>query len=984
MIIDDYIEYDVQYKLKYGDNTIILMQVGSFFEMYSITENCKFLSKICDVCNIQLTKKNKQSIEISKHNPLMCGIPCYTLEKYLKILTENNFTVVLIEQISAPPNPERKITEIISKATNISGITSKKSNYIIVLYFEEMKDNLLVVGISGVDLSTGNCFVYEIGANQKDTQITLDEVYRLLTIYNPSEILVLSENEIKNKSQIIEIINSVNSLIHFKWTNFELFSTIKKIEFQNKILEKSFENDSMLSICEYLNLERINYARISFCCLLQFAYEHNNEIIKELNIPEILEQSKILTIEYNSSIQLNIISHNENERPLLDILNRCSTAFGSRGFKERLLNPINNYDELNRRYDKIDELLKNKKFKLINKYLNNINDLERSKRKILLKKFNPSEWNYFMNSLENAIEAFKIINKDDIIIKIQEIINYLKIMNFDECGKYNINDIKTNIFSKGHVPEVDELTIIRENNLTILNNICESICDIVDDTICKLENNDKEGYYILITKKRYETALNKKKSYMSKFEKKIIGSNNNNLKLTSKEINESSSIIETTEHKIQSIVTKEYLNFLSKFLIDNKNNLEIIIDELRELDITNCNAKNAFDYCYYKPNIITDAPNSFIKAENLRHPIIERISNDIEYVGNDISLNQNGILLYGINASGKSSFMKAVGLSIIMAQSGMYVPSSLFEYYPYNHIMTRICGNDNIYRGMSSFVVEMTELRNILQRADKSSLIIGDEICCGTEAISGISIVSAAINELIANKASFIFTSHLHELTDISIIKDKIDENKLKIYHMHIEIKDDLIIYERKLREGQGSNVYGIDVCKSLDMPLNFMKNAELIKKEVLGLNTTIINTKTSNYNSNVFIDICEVCKKNKGTETHHINYQLNADENGKFDNFNKNVQHNLISICEECHKKEHNGNIGIIGYVMTNKGKKLEIDNKSRIHKLIKFENDNWYYRTRINSKWFPTTETDIITFYNQQMKTSNKKSAEILAEFL
>jgi DNA mismatch repair protein MutS len=939
------------------------------------------MSKIGDICNIQISKKNKTIKEVSKSNPLMAGFPLYVVNKFIQILTENNFTIVLIEQITPPPNPERKITEIISPSTNINANT-KKSNYIMVLYFEELKDNLLIVGISGVDLTTGKCFIYETGAIKSDPQSTLDECYRLLTIYNPSEILILSENEITNKNQIIEITNSINSLVHYKWNNYDLLSNIKKLEYQNRILEKSFENDSMLSVCEYLNLERINYARISFCCLLQFAYEHNTEIIKELNNPEILEQSKILTIEYNSSIQLNIISHNDNERPLLEILNRCSTAFGSRGFKERLLNPINNVDELNRRYKKIDELLEDKKFKTINKYLNNINDLERSKRKILLKKFNPSEWSYFINSLENAIDAFKIINNNTVITIIEQILNYLKILNLDECNKYNIADIKSNIFNKDHLPEIDELTILRENKLKLLNKICEDISNI-DDTVCKLENNDKEGYYILITKKRYETALNKNKKLMNKFEKKIIGSNNNNLKLTSNEINEASATIETIEQKIQSIVIKEYLNFLINFLINNKINLETIIKELTELDINNCNAKNAFDYCYYKPEIISNSENSFIKAENLRHPIIERIYNSIEYVGNDISLNQNGILLYGINASGKSSFMKAVGLSIIMAQSGMFVPSSLFEYYPYNHIMTRICGNDNIYRGMSSFVVEMTELRNILQRADKSSLIIGDEICCGTEAISGIAIVSAAINELVNKKASFIFTSHLHELTDISIIKDKITEDKLKIFHMHIEIDGDLIIYERKLREGQGSNIYGIDVCKSLDMPLNFMKNAELIKKEIMGLNTNIINTKTSNYNTSVYIDVCEVCKKNKSSETHHINYQVNSDENGKFDNFNKNIQHNLIPICDECHKKEHNGNIGIIGYVMTNKGKKLQLDNKSRIYKLIKYENGNWFYRTRINAKWLPTVENDIITFYNKQMK-SNNNSAEILAKFI
>jgi DNA mismatch repair protein MutS len=377
--------------------------------------------------------------------------------------------------------------------------------------------------------------------------------------------------------------------------------------------------------------------------------------------------------------------------------------------------------------------------------------------------------------------------------------------------------------------------------------------------------------------------------------------------------------------------------------------------------------------------------DSYMNIQNLRHPIIERITNNVEYIGNDIQLNQSGILLYGINASGKSSFMKAVGLSIIMAQAGMYVPATSFIYYPYKHIMTRICGNDNIYRGMSSFVVEMTELRNILQRADKSSLIIGDEICCGTEAISGISIVSSSINELIEKKASFIFTSHLHELTNISIIKEKINKNLLKIYHIHITIDGDKIIYERKLREGQGSNIYGIDVCKSLDMPLEFMKNAEMVRKEIEGINNYLINTKQSYYNSNIYMDMCEVCKKNRANETHHINYQMMADEKGVMTSFHKNDNHNLIPICEECHKREHNGKIGIIGYKQTNKGVLLEVDNKKgRIYKLMKRDNTSWYYRKKISDKYQMAGEEEIIEFYNKITKSRiNKISMEMEKDF-
>ena len=971
MIIDDYLKYQDEYRLKYGENTLILMQVGSFFELYSIVENCSFLYKIADICNIQISRKNKAITEVSKHNPLMAGFPLYVINKFVQLLLQNNYTIVLIEQVTPPPNPERKITEIISPSTNIN-LTTKKSNYIMVFYFEVI-NNLLIVGISGVDLTTGKSFIYENGSSKSDPQYTLDECYRLLTTYNPCEILLLSDNiNDEYKKLILNIIN-INCLIHKKWDDYELNSFMKKLEYQNKVLEKSYNNKSMLSIIEYLNLEKYTIGRLSFCCLLQFAYEHNADIIKELNIPELIENSKILTIEYNSALQLNIISNNSFDKPLLDILNRCSTAFGSRAFKERLLNPINNKKDLINRYNKIEELLKNNDFKEIAKKLNNIIDLERIQRKILLKKFNPCDWGNLNASLENAIEAFNIINEKSKIDIINEIIDdYKNILNLDECSKYNLNDIKGNIFYKNQFLEIDKLSEIFENKFNELNEIVKKISDI-DDSICKLEYSDKEGYYIAITKKRFENALKKNKSFMNKFEKKT-SSNGNNLKLGSKEITNATEIIETTQNEIQVLVLKEYLEFIYNFINKNKEKLSLIINSLTELDINTCNAKNAFDYCYYKPTIDLTTNTAYVYGENIRHPIIERINTDIEYIGNDISLNQNGILLYGINASGKSSFMKALGLSIIMAQAGMFVPATTFRYYPYNHIMTRICGNDNIYKGMSSFVVEMTELRNILQRADENSLIIGDEICCGTEATSGICIVSAAINDLIQKKASFIFTSHLHELTEISLIKNKIN-NELKIFHMHIDIIDDKIIYERKIKEGQGSNVYGIDVCKSLDMPLNFMQNAEQIRKEIQGINTAIINTKSSNYNSKIFIDICQVCNINKGTETHHINYQVNADKNGKITNFNKNENHNLVCICEECHNKEHAGEIGIIGYKQTSEGIILEVDKKSRIFKLIKKGNNGWYYKKKISDKFIGISDEELLKFYNKQTKNTLKE---------
>jgi DNA mismatch repair protein MutS len=984
MIIDDYLNYLDVYRNKYGENTIVLMQVGSFFELYDIDINSKYLYKISDICNIQISKKNKSVLDVSRSNPIMAGFPLYVLNKYIQLIIQNNYTVVLIEQVTEPPEPQRKITEIISPSTNIN-INSQKSNYIMVLYYEEI-NNLLITGITGVDLTTGRSFIYENGSSKSDPQYTLDESYRLITTYNPCEILILSDDDVKEetKKKILNIINSnTNSaLIHKKWNNYELNSHMKKIDYQNKILEKSFINKTMLSIIEYLNLEKYSLGRLSFCCLLQFAYEHNNDIIKELKIPDLLDNSKNLSIEYNSALQLNIISTNSNEKPLIDILNRCNTAFGSRIFKERFLNPINNKKELIDRYNNIEKYLD--KYKEINKFLVGIIDLERTKRKMILKKINPCEWGSFASSLENAIEVFKI-TVPDIIINVKNIIDNYSILNLDECSKYNVNDIKTNIFNYGIYTDLDDLNENYKNAYNKIVSISSSISNL-GDTLSKIDYNESEGYYITITKKRFETAYKIDKKYMDKFEKKLLNTNNT-YKLTSNDIKTASNTIRKTQNDINSIVSNKYFEFILNFYNKSSNDIDIVIKNLIDIDITACNAKNAVEYRYYKPSIDLTTDNSYLSAENLRHPIIERISTDIEYIGNDINLNQNGILLYGINASGKSSFMKAVGLAIIMAQSGMYVPAINFKFNPYNHIMTRICGNDNIYKGMSSFVVEMTELRNIIQRADKNSLIIGDEICSGTEAISAVCIVSAAINELIEKKTSFIFTSHLHELPSISLIKDR---PELSIYHMHIEIRDDnTIIYERKLKEGQGSNIYGIEVCKSLDMPVIFMNNAEKIRKELLGINEKLLETKKSNYNSLLFMDVCQICNKNKSEETHHINYQSFSDNKGYFENFHKNSKHNLVNICKECHDKEHSGVINIEGYKQSTEGIILDVKfNTTEDEKLmtyIKKGRNNWYSRKAKNHKFKITDENEILSLINKYTKNRNcKEIHEYLYSYL
>ena len=955
MIINEYIEYMKKYKEQYGDKCIVLLQVGSFYEMYTICENNNNdndIYKIADICGIQTTKKNKSIPEISLNNPVMAGFPIHSVSKFTQILLNNNYTIVIIQQeqeMGENKNRKRNVAEILSPGSNIN-ITDKRSNYMMVIIYEII-NNYVIAGISGIDLSTGKTFIYEVGSTKDDPELATDEVFRMISTYNPIELIILGDKiEEKEKKKILKNLNINNILVHYKWGDCKYIEFFKNIVNQTQILEKAFfMKKGLISIIELLNMEKLTISREGFCCLLQFAYEHNADIIKELQIPEILENNNNMTIEFNSAVQLNILGLYQNDKPLIDVLNRCVTAFGSRYYKEKLLAPMINIKNINKSYDDIDKLLNNNNYLKIRKSLANINDLERFKRKVLLNKVAPQDWINFNESMEACIEIYNILEDYDkdvcILSTVNRIINtYKDILDMENASKYNLADKNNlgNIFKEGIYEDIDNIVKNSKDAYKNIEIFCEEInkIGINDSTLCKIDYNDKDReYYINITKKRYEVALKNNKIVMSKFNKKPISASSANYKITNKDTEKLSKNISAYNDEISELVLKYYNEFVKMFIEKNNDDIDILIKYLVRTDIAANNAKNAFDYRYKRPIISfnergecdereeQERESSFINMKNMRHPLIERIQDELEYVGNDVKINKEGILLYGINASGKSSFMKAVGLNIIMAQSGMFVAAEKMVYYPYKRIFTRISGMDNIYKGMSSFTVEMTELRNILQRCNKYSLVIGDEICCGTESISGIAIVSAGIDTLINKGVSFIFATHLHELTEMSCIKEYINNNKLYVKHIKIDIgKNNEIIYNRKIQDGQGSNMYGLEVCKSLDMPLDFLKKAEIFRKEFTNLDKDLIKTKKSNYNKKKSVDKCEICDE-VAVETHHIKYQETADDNGFIGSSHKNSKHNLASLCKECHNKEHRGTIKIYGYKQTSNGIILDYD---------------------------------------------------------
>ena len=314
----------------------------------------------------------------------------------------------------------------------------------------------------------------------------------------------------------------------------------------------------------------------------------------------------------------------------------------------------------------------------------------------------------------------------------------------------------------------------------------------------------------------------------------------------------------------------------------------------------------AVNFNYTRPKINASSEKAFFSCMGLRHPLIERLQVNETYVPNDLTLGNetDGLLLYGTNAVGKSSFIKSVGIAIIMAQAGLYVPCVSMVFKPYSKIFTRILGNDNIFKGLSTYAVEMSELRTILNQSDENSLVIGDELCSGTESNSARSIFTAGVEWLHNMKSTFIFATHFHEICNYEEIEQL---KRLKLMHMSViyDQETDALVYDRLLKDGPGEDMYGLEVCKSLSLKSEFLERAHSLRMKYNPKDQNILSAKTSHFNAKKVVTNCELCGK-MAEEVHHLQHQQEADSNGYIDGVHKNHPANLMNLCKTCHDNIH------------------------------------------------------------------------------
>jgi DNA mismatch repair protein MutS len=523
------------------------------------------------------------------------------------------------------------------------------------------------------------------------------------------------------------------------------------------------------------------------------------------------------------------------------------------------------------------------------------------------------EMNFFKRGVDSGLDdkSKLLLNS---VSKLEAICNYFN----TTIGKYENKNGKnkgSQDYVKIHETEKNSFSLIStKRRCTLLK---QSIS--AEETIIRLTY--KSAYNFVEKEKEKEEDKEEDQAFEFKISKESLEFHTqtaSNDTISMPIIKELCKNISTIKIQLKEILTHVYYNCIIAKLEEQQLQFETIIEFITTLDFIYCKAVIAKKFNYCKP-VIDYADKSFVNIKGLRHGLIEHIQQNELYVANDIQLGKigcdankeiNGILLYGTNAVGKTSFIRALGIAVVMAQAGLYVPCSSFHYSPYKYIFTRILGNDDIHKGLSTFAVEMSELRTILRLADKNSLILGDELCSGTESISAKSIFVAGIQMLAAKQSSYIFATHLHEIVNYDEITT-LDTLSLKRMEVIFDREKDILVYDRKIKDGPGDNMYGLEVCKSLNLPQEFLEAAHNIRIKYNLSSQNILSLKTSHYNSKKIVTVCEICKTEMGKEVHHMQQQKDANDDGFIINdegsaFHKNHVANLLSLCEKCHDQIH------------------------------------------------------------------------------
>lgn len=833
-VINEYFAYQEKYTKQFGSKTIVLMQVGSFYESYATDKLGYNLDEISILLNVVRTKKNTKDEELSERNPYMLGFPTISLIERLKTLTENGYTVIVVDQISLPPDVKRKVMGIYSPGTNINAC-STETNYIVVVYIKDEPQkngsSLTVTGMSSIDVTTGKCCLHEAFSYQNDEKFGLDEASRFIHSLFPKEIIIYSHN-----SQFTE--EFLLSYLGIENTFYKFYDTINphfiKLSYQNETLKKIYDCESIVSPIEFLNLEKYTYALISFMLLLDYIHQHNEDMLKYIDKPQPFFDNQKLILGNDALTQLNVFPANDNELKkktidcLFNVINCTTTSLGKRYLRNMLCFPSVCSNNIQKSYQCINLFLNDQKFESFIEILKCINDVERLVRKVNLKILQPNDLLVLIQSYENFCKIDKKIKKLKMmkeinhlfnshydIDKLEKFINYFETtFTRESLKKYTTSDDKNSYFQLGIYRDIDELQEKINTNMNYMELVRSKLAVLTgsgEDSIT-IKKNDRDGYYLSLTKLR-SLNVQKKLEKITKLElknlisipvKSLIFKENpkGNSKIIIPELESKSDDIVSLRKKLNDIINQHYLQELEKINKKYEKTFKCVNNFIAELDFYLSNAKIAYSYGYCQPIIDNKNDNSYIQCTQLRHPIIEKLV-EYEYIPHDIhigSSDMKGMLIYGLNASGKCLSPETL---ILMFDGTTKQARNI-------NIGDQLMGDDSTPRN----VLEMTSGVDLIYKIE---LETGESFKCNGNHI-------LCLKDPSKNK---IIEMSLNDYLSI----DYVDKHHLRMYKMNVDFPKKFIpenpqIFEELVNKIVTNELYSI--------PSNYMYNTYSVRLSLL------------------------------------------------------------------------------------------------------------------------------------------------------
>jgi DNA mismatch repair protein MutS len=783
----------MEVKDNYND-AIVLFRMGDFYETFY--NDAKIVAK---TLGIVLTKRSNGA---AADVPL-AGFPYHSLDNYLHKLVNAGHRVAICEQVEDPKLSKgivkREVIEVITPGTITAeqALDQKSNQYLCSIYFGKK-----LTGYAVLDQSTGEFYLGECSPER------LTEALRKFT---PREVLI-AESLVYSTSD---------------WYN-NLKPFITKIEdwiFNYDQSYKTLINHFSVKSLKGFGCDELNEGIIAAGTIFYHVTESLSSTIDHISRINLIVDKDVMGLDAFTVRNLEIfksLSSQGTHGTLIEVLDKTITASGGRMLKQWLNRPLINTKRLNKRFDIVESFDQDlETLDQIRSSLDEVSDIERILGRINNHKVSPKEINGLRFSLEqipkiktifiqSSQKALNLFSKK--FSNINTILNQInKVLDKDAPSQIKQGKVIVNGFDK----ELDELRELSKGGKEWISRLQVSERQKTGIPSLKVGYNRVFGYFLEITKAHNEKIP---EDYIRK--QTLVNSE----RYITPELKEYEEKILSADEKIQSIESKIF-NKLCQNILKNAKLLQKNALVLSRCDVLSTFTTIARDNKYSRP-IITNNQN--LKIENGRHPVVEQLLPKTErFIPNDliIEISKNQIhLITGPNMAGKSTYLRQIGLIVLMAQVGSFVPASKLEFGLVDKLFTRVGASDNLAGGESTFLVEMNEAANILNNATRKSLILLDEIGRGTATYDGLSL-AWSITEYLHNTetiaARTLFATHYHELTDLEDSLDRVEN-----YHVAVKEFEDKIIFLRQILPGPGDKSYGIHVAKMAGLPLAVIKRA--------------------------------------------------------------------------------------------------------------------------------------------------------------